>query len=136
MLVEFLLQNAFLASATLFLGGVTFYMWMQPGDKATIDAHETVQRVNRDNALVVDLRPRADYDKGFVPGSRQMDASEVENKAADLAKKRPLILLCANGAASAAKARKLRADGVEQVMALKGGFRSWLDAGQPTHKKK
>ena len=136
MLVEFLLQNAFLASATLFLGGSTAFMWIKPGDSLALDAHETVMKVNQDNALVVDLRAKAEYDKGFIPGSRQMNASEIEAKAGELAKKRPVVLVCANGATSVSKARKLHADGIENITALKGGFRSWLDAGQPTHKKK
>ncbi len=136
MLAEFLLQNAFLAGATVFLGGATVYMWSQSGDGVSVNVHETVMKVNQVNALVVDLRGKADYDKAHVPGSRHVNASEVEDRAKDLAKRRPLVLVCANGQASAAKARALRQAGVEDVSALKGGIRSWLDSGQPTHKRK
>ncbi len=136
MLVEFLLNNAFLAAAACLLGGATVYMWTSHGEAFMLDVGDAVMRINKDNAVVVDLRSRQDYEKGFIPGARQIDPAELENKAEGLAKKRPLLLVCANGAASSTKARKLVADGLEDVSVLKGGMRSWIEASQPLHRKK
>ena len=136
MIVEFLLQNSFLAAATLFLGAATMYMWMRPGDKVSLDTHGTVMLINNDNAVVVDIRPKAEFDSGHVPGARQMGKDEISNKAEELAKKRPIVIVCANGMLAAQTARKLRADGIEKVTALKGGMRSWLESGQATHRRK
>ena len=137
LLVEFFLHNAFLASTTLLLGGATAYLWAQPSEAFFVDTHTAVIRVNNDNALVVDLRPKADFDKGHIPAARHIESSEIETKAIALAKKRPLLLVCANGAVSTTTARKLmRGDTLDNVTVLKGGMRAWLDANQPTHKKK
>ena len=135
MLVEFLLHHAFLACATALLGGATIYLWTQGSAKVALEATAAVMRINQDNALVIDLRPRADYDKGHVPGAMQVNLSEIEAKAAGLAKKRPLILIDANGMGATGTARKLAASGID-ASSLKGGMRSWLEAGQPVHRKK
>ena len=130
------MNNAFLASATALLGGATAYLWTQGGSSVTLDATAAVMRMNQDNALVVDLRPRADFDKGHIPGAMQVNASDIEAKAEGLAKKRPLLLIDANGMGAASAARKLNTAGLAKVSSLKGGMRSWLEAGQPIHTKK
>jgi hypothetical protein len=51
--------------------------------------------INRDNALVVDLRPIADFEKGHIPGSKnvQMSQFDPENKQLDQDKTLPGVLL-------------------------------------------
>lgn len=136
MLAEFLLDNVVLAVGCGLLGGMTLYMWSQAGSSFALDVHAAVLRINQDNAQVVDLRGREDFERGRLPGARHVPAAELEAKAAALAAKRPLLLVCATGAVSAAQARKLHAAGVKNVSTLKGGLRAWLDEGQPTHRGK
>src|SRR3546814_1776799 len=55
--------------------------------------------INRDNALVVDLRPMADFEKGHIPGSKnvQMSQFDPENKQLASAKSLPVVLVCKTG---------------------------------------
>src|SRR3546814_14198733 len=55
--------------------------------------------INRDNALVVDLRPMADFEKGHIVGSQnvKMSQCDTENKQLASAKSLPVVLACKTG---------------------------------------
>ena len=135
MLMEFLLNNAFLAGATVLFGSAALYLWVQPGEGIAADAFAIVQKINQDNALVIDLRPQKAFAQGKIVGSQRMDADVVEGKAKALASKQPLVLVCENGHRSLTLARKIHASGCQNVSALRGGLRAWREANQPTLRK-
>jgi rhodanese-related sulfurtransferase len=89
--------------------------------------------VNRDNALVVDLRPSADFEKGHVPGAKnvQMSQFDPENKQLAAARALPVVLVCKAGQTSGAAAKRLRKAGFEHVYVLDGGIGAWQQAGLP-----
>lgn len=92
--------------------------------------------VNRDNALVVDLRPSADFEKGHIPGAKnvQMSQFDPENKQLAAARALPVVLVCKAGQASADAAKRLRKAGFEHVYVLDGGIGAWQQAGLPLAK--
>lgn len=92
--------------------------------------------VNRDNALVVDLRPIADFEKGHIPGARnvQMSQFDPENRHLAVAKALPVVLVCKAGQTSGDAAKRLRKAGFERVFVLDGGIGAWLQAGLPLAK--
>jgi rhodanese-related sulfurtransferase len=92
--------------------------------------------VNRDNALVVDLRPIADFEKGHIPGARnvQMSQFDPENRHLAAAKALPVVLVCKAGQTSGDAAKRLRKAGFERVFVLDGGIGAWLQAGLPLAK--
>jgi len=89
--------------------------------------------VNRENALVVDLRPIADFEKGHIAGSRNVQPSQFdpEHKALAAAKSLPVVLVCKAGQDSSAAAQRLRKAGFEQVYVLDGGIGAWQRADLP-----
>ena len=89
--------------------------------------------VNRDNALVVDLSPAADFEKGHIAGSRNIAPSQFdpENRQLAAAKALPVVVVCRNGQASAAAAARLKKAGFEQVHWLDGGIAAWQQADLP-----
>jgi rhodanese-related sulfurtransferase len=80
---------------------------------------ELTALVNRENALVVDLRPSAEFEKGHIPGSKnvQMSQFDPENKQLAPAKSLPVVLVCKAG--------------FEHVHILDGGIGAWQQADLP-----
>jgi rhodanese-related sulfurtransferase len=89
--------------------------------------------VNRDNALVVDLRPIGDFEKGHIPGSKnvQMSQFDPEHKQLAAARALPVVLVCKAGQTSGGAARRLRKAGFERVYVLDGGIGAWQQDGLP-----
>ena len=89
--------------------------------------------VNRENALVVDLRPSGDFEKGHIPGSKnvQMSQFDPESKQLAPAKALPVVLVCKTGSTASDAARRLKKAGFENVYVLDGGIGGWLQADLP-----
>ncbi|MBA3487140.1 MAG: rhodanese-like domain-containing protein [Lysobacter sp.] len=89
--------------------------------------------INRENALVVDLSPSADFEKGHIAGSRSVALSQFDPESKLLAKARslPVVVTCRTGQASASAAARLKKAGFEQVYWLEGGVQSWQQADLP-----
>src|SRR3546814_13269294 len=79
--------------------------------------------INRDNALVVDLRPTADFEKGHIPRLKhvQMSQFDPENKQLAQATSLPVGLVCTTGKTAATAAKRLKSAGLEQVHVPDGG---------------
>ena len=94
---------------------------------------ELTALVNGENALVVDLRPGGEFEKGHIPGSRnvQMAQFDPENKALASAKSLPVVAVCKTGVTAVDAARRLRKAGFERVYVLEGGIGAWQAADLP-----
>lgn len=94
---------------------------------------ELTALINRDNALVVDLSPSGDFEKGHIAGSKSVQLSQFdpENKQLAAAKTLPLVVVCRTGQASADAAKRLKKAGFEQVHWLDGGIAAWQQADLP-----
>ena len=64
--------------------------------------------INRENALVVDLSSISEFEKGHIPGSRNVVQSQFdpENKQLAGAKAMPVVAVCRTGQASPAAAKR------------------------------
>ena len=92
--------------------------------------------VNRDNALVIDLSPSADFEKGHIPGSRNVAMSQFDPEKPQLAsaKSLPVVLVCKAGQVAGGAAKRLRKAGFERVFVLDGGIGAWQQDGLPLAK--
>lgn len=93
--------------------------------------------INRDNALVIDLRPTADFDKGHIAGAKnvQMSQFDPENKQLAPAKALPVVLVCKAGESASVAAKRLRKTGFSNVSVLEGGVQAWQASDLPLVKK-
>ena len=93
--------------------------------------------INRDNALVIDLRPAADFDKGHISGAKnvQMSQFDPENKQLAPAKTLPVVLVCKAGESANSAAKRLLKAGFSHVSVLEGGVQAWQAADLPLIKK-
>ena len=89
--------------------------------------------INRDNALVVDLRPAADFEKGHSAGAKnvQMSQFDPENKQLAPARALPVVLVCKAGESAVGAAKRLRKAGFGNVSLLEGGIQAWQAADLP-----
>jgi rhodanese-related sulfurtransferase len=88
----------------------------------------------------LDVRERAEWDKGRVPGAAHVPRGLLEFKAdpsleayydsaIDPAKR--LVVYCASGGRSALAAKTLKDMGYPSVTNMLGGFTAWSEAGLP-----
>jgi len=89
--------------------------------------------INQENALVVDLRAPADFEKGHIPGSKnvQINQFDPENKKLAAARSLPVVVVCKDGQVSSGAAKRLRKASFEQVYLLDGGINGWRQADLP-----
>ena len=92
--------------------------------------------VNRENALVVDLRPIADFDKGHIPGSKNVQMSQFDPASKPLAgaKALPVVLVCKTGQTATGAAARLKKAGFARIYVLDGGVMGWQQADLPLAK--
>ena len=78
-----------------------------------------IQDFQSRGAIVLDVRTKAEYDSGAIPGSKHIPLQMLSQKL-DIVKKwnKPVITCCASGVRSANAAAMLRSKGVE---AMNGG---------------
>jgi rhodanese-related sulfurtransferase len=89
--------------------------------------------INRQDALLVDVSPAADFEKGHIAGAKNVQLSQFDADNKVLAKVRdlPVVVACRSGAASSGAAKKLVKAGFKQVYWLDGGVAAWQQASLP-----
>lgn len=99
---------------------------------------ELTRLINGENALVVDVSPQPDFEKGHITGARHVAMSQFDPEHKDLAKvkDRPVVVLCRNGQTSAGAAARLVKAGFAKVYTLAGGVGAWIVADLPLVKGK
>ena len=134
-LPEFVAENLFLVLifaglgvfllATLFARFTRGYQELTPAELTLL--------INRENALVIDVSPLADYQKAHIPGSRHIAPSQFDPENKDLAKvrERPVVVVCRSGMSSGGYAKRLLKAGFTRVSTLGGGVQQWQTAELP-----
>lgn len=93
----------------------------------------TVARMarQRDVSAVVDVRPRAEFAAGHVPGARSLPLDELEPRLGELDARASLAVVCGTGYRSTIAASVLVRRGFARVRNLAGGMRAWMAAALP-----
>lgn len=137
--MEFLQQNWYWAALAVASGSwLLFDLARAQGDKTLVSPIEATLLINREDAVIVDIREQAEFAKGHIPNARHLPLGELERRSGELEKfrSRPLIVYCATGARSAAAIAALRKAGFEKLFNLRGGLLEWEKAGQPVTRKR
>ncbi len=133
---DFVIANWMLFLIVISSGAMLLVPMLQKAGQGALSAEGAVQLINRQRAVVVDIRAPEEFAAGHVTGARNVPLDQLEAKLAGTVKNKslPLLIVCASGARAqraVAVARKL---GYEQAQALAGGFKSWKDANLPLEK--
>jgi rhodanese-related sulfurtransferase len=95
------------------------------------------RRMDRGERLVlIDVREESEWARGHVPGAIHLGKGVIER---DIEQRVPdpgmkLVLYCGGGFRSALTADNLQKMGYTNVESMDGGWRGWLDAGNPVAK--
>ena len=134
--MKFIVDNWMLILIALSSGGMLAWPMVRGANAGSLTAQGAVQLINRERAVVVDVREPEEFAAGHVTGAKNVPLNQLEQKlpAAVKNKSLPLLLVCATGARAqraVATAKKL---GYEQAQAVAGGLKSWKDANLPLEK--
>lgn len=136
--MEFITKNIFLVMIALVSGGMLIWPLLRKGTGGPwVNTLEATQLMNRENALVIDVRPAAEFAKGHILGARNLPLAEIEQRAGELEKHKakPVIVHCGDGNRAGGGVALLRKSGFGNVVNLSGGFAAWQQAGLPVEKK-
>ncbi|MBA2431999.1 MAG: sulfurtransferase [Chthoniobacterales bacterium] len=99
-----------------------------------ISPAEARAQVERDDAILIDVREESDWRHGHAAGAKHLSKGvielEIEEQVPDL--DRTIICYCGGGGRSALAADNLQKMGYRNVRSLAGGLRAWKEAGLPT----
>lgn len=98
-----------------------------------VSPQAAVQLMNRDGAVVVDVRSQADFKNGHIVGAVNVPEASIsaEHKALAPHRERPLLLYCTAGMVSGRAGRTLKKQGFTRLFSLKGGMTAWQQENFP-----
>jgi rhodanese-related sulfurtransferase len=137
LMLEFLQKNILLVAAAVGSGAMLLWPLVRGGGGGSaVNTLQATQLINRENALVLDVREPAAYAAGHILGAKNLPLGELEKRIEELDKhkKKPVIVACDTGTTSTRAVKVLKARGFENVVNLSGGFRAWLQASLPMEK--
>lgn len=100
----------------------------------TISRGEAIRLINKEDAVVVDVRGRDDYRKGHIANSVNVLAADIKKGSISELEKhkaQPVIVVCAAGTSAPDSASQLLAAGFAQVSVLKDGISGWSGENLP-----
>ncbi len=104
---------------------------------AKISAQGAVNLINRDEAVVVDIRDRKDFNEGRITGAINIPLNSIKSRASELKKFKDKQIIVADkmGQHSAMAVKQLKAEGYDNVVRLNGGIADWKGSNLPLVKK-
>ncbi|MBJ7223418.1 MULTISPECIES: rhodanese-like domain-containing protein [unclassified Brenneria] len=95
---------------------------------------EAIQLINKEDAVIVDIRNRDDYRRGHIANAFNLLPNDIKNGSVgelEKHKAQPVIVVCANGISSREAADNLLKAGFERVLVLKDGLAGWSGENLP-----
>jgi len=125
-----ILVSAFVILLVLFIRNET-----RRGGRS-VSAQQLVDLVNRENALVLDVRDKKDYDAGHIVDAFNIPFASLDGRVNELKKHRdrPIVVACKMGQHSGTAGSVLRKHGFENVSRLTGGVTEWRNQSLPVVK--
>lgn len=116
-------------------GGILLYQTL--GGASGVTAAEATLLLNREDALVVDVRETSEWATGHIPQARHIALGQLSQRISELEKfkDRSIIVCCASGNRSSGACNTLKKAGFAKVFNLRGGMASWSEAGMPVTRK-
>lgn len=134
--MDFITQNILLISLVVVSGlGLAWPFVMRPSGNSVNPAEATLL-INRENAIIIDVREVQEFAAGHLPAARNIPAGKLQDSLADLesCKNKPVIVTCASGMRAGRACGELKKHGFSRLYNLAGGVDAWVGAGYPIKK--
>jgi rhodanese-related sulfurtransferase len=99
-----------------------------------VSTSEATHLINREDALVLDVRDPGEYGSGHILGAKNVPVSRLGDGELTKRKERPVIVYCDGSDRSPKAVGLLKKQGFTRVVNLSGGLRAWQQAGLPIEK--
>ncbi len=132
---EFAVNNALLVGAFAVILALFIRNEMQRGGRS-VSAQQLVDMVNRESAVVLDVRDKKEFDTGHIVDAINIPFSVLDSRVDELKKHqdKPIIVACKMGQTSGSAGTLLRKHGFENVSRLTGGVSEWRNQSLPVVK--
>jgi hydroxyacylglutathione hydrolase len=91
----------------------------------------SVQTFKNAQPFVLDVRGRSEWDAGHMPDATNIPLAELPDRLKEVPRDTPIVVHCQGGGRSAIAASLLKADGIEDVSNLTGGYGEWAKQNRP-----
>jgi len=131
--LEFVQNNLMYVILAVTSGGMLLWQMLSSGGGDRISPLQATLLLNRDDALMIDVREASEWATGHIPNARHIALGQLEKQIHEIEKykTRPLILSCQTGNRASTACAKLKKQGFEKVFNLAGGVAAWSEAGLP-----
>jgi rhodanese-related sulfurtransferase len=136
-IIPFLLNHFILSTIFIILMAAVIYVEMAGNARGVkrVSPQEAIHLINREHALVIDLRDKALYKAGHIAHAISIGQSElIGHSKLDGKTDQTIILVCASGMHSPALATQLYKKGFSKLFFLKGGMSAWSNDNLPVVK--
>ncbi len=98
-----------------------------------LQPHELTRLINREGAVVLDVRDSHAFMKGHIIGAINIPHTAIDANLKKLSqyKTLPLVIVSANGQTGPQEGVHLKHQGFEKIYFLAGGLAAWQEAGLP-----
>lgn len=135
-IIQFIRNHSMLSLVWVILLGIVIFTncknWFSK--LSEIACSEAIHLINKENAVIIDLRDKDDYCNGHIVNSLNLSAVKIKSgNLYELEKNKyiPIIFVCANGSTSRDPAQTLLKAGFERVYVLKEGISGWSRGNLP-----
>ena len=131
--MDFVKQNIFLVVLAAVSGGMLLVELLRGRTGGGLSPVEATLLINRENAVVLDVRDAAEFATGHIPNARNIPFAELDGRIGELNKfkNKPVVLVCQSGSRSGKALAALTKAGFEKAQSLGGGLAGWQKDGHP-----
>ncbi|MFT7374046.1 MAG: rhodanese-related sulfurtransferase [Oleiphilaceae bacterium] len=103
----------------------------------SVSPQETTLMLNRDEAVIVDVRDKKEYSEGRIAGSLHIPFANLKERSSELEKykDKQIVLVDKVGQHSGMAGKTLQAEGFENVCRMTGGISEWTNSNMPLIRK-
>lgn len=134
--MKFILDNWVLILIALSSGTMLALPRLRGAGQGALTPTGAVQLINREKAVLVDVREAEEFAAGHPVGARSVPLSDLEAKLPTTVKNKalPVLLFCATGARARRALETTKKLGYANAQVVAGGMRAWKDANLPVEK--